>query len=287
MCFTMCAPAVGCKDVSEYNPPDAPPSQVTTPEQPEHPEIPEQPDAPAPSDPVPPAPDVSEETPGVPDVPTVSPPVTVKSDILIASTVDSLNIRAGAGTSYKSIGTLDKSDMAMPVRKVGKWYEIMYKNSVGYVSESYIKTVSFTLANDKIEKVITEGKKLLGLPYVLGAQRYHWGNGKLNTNYDGKSYDCSSLMQYIFKIGANVNLAVTSREQSVQGTAVAKKDLKRGDLMFFTNSVRVNKTGVERIGHVAMYLGDNIILHTASDHAVIEPISSTRWGYYICARRVV
>ena len=57
--------------------------------------------------------------------------------------------------------------------------------------------------------------------------------------------------------------------------------------MFFTAVSRYNKTGVERIGHVALYLGENYILHTASDHAVIEQISDTRWGYYIVARDVM
>ena len=78
---------------------------------------------------------------------------------------------------------------------------------------------------------------------------------------------------------------MTSRSQSIQGTAVSKANLKRGDLMFFTNDSRVNNTGVERIGHVGMYLGDNYILHTASDYAVIEQISAKRWSYFINARR--
>lgn len=240
------------------------------------------------------------ETPSTPPTvtPEPEPPITMpepepepepvpQTDDLLVSTANSLNIRSGAGTAYASVGTLDKSDMAMPVRKVGNWYEIYYKNTRGYVSASYVTQKSFVKASDAVENVIDEGKKLLGLPYVFGAQRYHWGNGVRNTNYDGKSYDCSSLMQYIFKIGANVNLAMTSREQSVQGTAVSKNNIRRGDLLFFTNASRFNKTGVERIGHVALYLGDNIILHTASDHAVIEPISDTRWSYYITARRVL
>ena len=57
--------------------------------------------------------------------------------------------------------------------------------------------------------------------------------------------------------------------------------------MFFTNESRKNLSGNERIGHVGIYFGNNYILHTASDHAVIEPISNTRWGYYITARRLV
>ena len=46
-----------------------------------------------------------------------------------------------------------------------------------------------------------------------------------------------------------------------------------------------DKTGVERIGHVALYLGDNYILHTASDYAVIEQMSATRRNYFVTARR--
>ena len=57
--------------------------------------------------------------------------------------------------------------------------------------------------------------------------------------------------------------------------------------MFFTNESRKDKTGVERIGHVAMYLGDNLILHTASDYAKIEQISSVRWSYFIQAQRMI
>lgn len=259
------------------------PELPETPNLPETPELPENPVAPeTPAAPEEPAPE--EPAPSEPEPP--AKPAAVK-DTLLASTVNGLQIRSGAGTKYVSMGSLDASDMAMPVRKTGNWYEILYKNKTGYVSAAYVTPVGFTMGSRAVENVIDVGKQLLGLPYVFGAQRYHWGNGIRNTNYDGKSYDCSSLMQYIFKIGAGVDLAMTSREQSVQGTFVAKKDIRRGDLLFFTNASRVNKTGMERIGHVALYLGDNVILHTASDHAVIEPMSAQRHAYYLTARRVL
>ena len=95
-------------------------------------------------------------------------------------------------------------------------------------------------------------------------------------------------MQYMFYMGADGHLLdVTTRTQVVQGKAVARGDLQRGDLMFFTNAQRYDKTGVERIGHVALYLGDNLILHTASDYAKIEKISATRWKYYVQSRRMI
>ena len=140
---------------------------------------------------------------------------------------------------------------------------------------------------DSVEKAIEIGCSLLGHPYVWGSQRYHWGNGKLNSNFVKGEFDCSALVQYIYYKANKTILDVTSRAQSYNGVEVKKSELKRGDLMFFTNASRKNKVGVERIGHVAIYFGNNYVLHTASDHAVIEPISATRWSYYITARRVV
>ena len=241
----------------ESDQPDAAPD----PETPSEPELPEEPDSP-------------EE------------PEEVK-DLLVKSNTDSLTIRSGPGANYSAIGYLDKNDMAAFIGKNGNWYIITYKRRIAYVSVSYASIVEFAKASQPVEQMIDQGKQLLGVPYVLGAQRYHWGNGVLNENFTGASFDCSSLTQYIYKKAMGINLGVTTRDQAVQGKYVAKSDLKRGDLMFFTNSTRYNNTGIERIGHVAVYLGDNYILHTASDHAVIEPISATRWKYYITSRRFV
>ena len=92
-------------------------------------------------------------------------------------------------------------------------------------------------------------------------------------------------MQYIFYYGADILLDVTTRTQVVQGQHVDKDKIRRGDLLFYTNANRKNNVGVEKIGHVALYLGDNYILHTSSDHAVIEQMSKTRQSYLIEGRR--
>ena len=92
-------------------------------------------------------------------------------------------------------------------------------------------------------------------------------------------------MQYIFYTGAGELLQVNTRTQVTQGKFVARSELKRGDCIYFTNAERENKTGVERIGHVALYLGNDYILHTASDYARIEKMTAKRWSYYVEARR--
>ena len=210
--------------------------------------------------------------------------------VYVRAKANGLNVRSGPGTNYSSVGYLDKGDMVTFISKEGSWYKTVYKNKTAYISASASYTELFEMdmhANTVIEKVIDEGLRLLGFPYVYGATRLHDGAGRLISGFNATKYDCSSLMQYNYYYGADVNLNMTTRTQVKQGAHVAKSDIARGDLIFFTNAQRYNKTGTERIGHVAMYLGENYILHTASDYAVIEEISTQRWSYYIETRRFV
>ncbi len=201
---------------------------------------------------------------------------------------DGVNIRSGAGTDYSVRGSAQKATMYALNGSSGGWYKTGYKNKPAYISNKYCEVVEMESSGDeKIEAIINEGTKLLGTAYVYGAVRYHDGNGKKLSGFSINAFDCSSLMQYIFYTGAQVNLQVNTRTQVFQGKTVKKSELKRGDLMFFTNATRKNLTGVERVGHVALYLGDNWILHTASDYAKIEQISSTRWGYFIQGQRII
>ena len=203
-------------------------------------------------------------------------------------TSSGVNIRSGAGSGYSALGVAQQGTLYALNGQSDGWYKTCYKNKTAYISAKYCKVVQLDKsADEQIERVIEEGCKCLGVRYVFGATRYHDGKGNRLSGFTTSAFDCSSLMQYMFKLGANVNLQVNTRTQIYQGTTVKKSALKRGDLMFFTNASRKNNTGVERVGHVAMYLGDNYILHTASDYAKIEQISSTRWGYYIQSQRIL
>ena len=217
----------------------------------------------------------------------VTPPKVEPAQYILV-TSSGVNIRTGAGTGYSAMGTAEAGTLYALYGKSGEWYKTYYKNKTVYISANYCKLVQMDKSTDaRIEQVIEEGYKCLGVKYVYGAVRYHDGNGNRLSGFTTSAFDCSSLMQYMFKLGAGVNLQVNTRTQIYQGTTVKKSALKRGDLMFFTNASRKNNTGVERIGHVAMYLGGNYILHTASDYAKIEQISDTRWGYYIQSQRMI
>lgn len=242
------------------------------------PVIPEEIEPPAEEEPTP--------APTEPEIPVVVPSKKPAIAEYLKIKTDNLNVRTGAGTNYASLGTVEKNILMKYAGKSGNWYETRYMGQKAFVHSDHATVVSLEKGSDLTEKIIEEGLNVLGTPYVYGATRLHDGKGNLLKGFTSKKFDCSSLMQFMFYRGADVLLDVTTRTQISQGRAVTD-ELKRGDLMFFTNASRKDKTGLERVGHVAMYLGDNYILHTASDYAKIEQISSTRWSYYICARRMV
>ena len=244
--------------------------------------------------------DSASDTPSQENKPTVSPPSESSPKEEVEATPsppkaetagyiqcigDNVNIRSGAGTNYSILGQAEEGTMYAIISKTGNWYKTYYKNQIAYLYASYTSVFTLKKMQDKVEDVIEEGYKLLGVPYVYGAVRLHDGTGRLLGGFTAQKFDCSSLIQYIFYKGANKLLGVHTRAQVLQGEYVKPDDLQRGDCIFFTNEDRQYNTGIERVGHVALYLGNDYILHTASDYACIEKMSAKRWSFYIEARR--
>lgn len=125
----------------------------------------------------------------------------------------------------------------------------------------------------KADKVISLGKKYLGVKYRFGAP-----SGITS------AFDCSSFVQYIF--GKNgVKLPRVSSSQALKGVKVAKSKLKKGDLVFFKTPSRTGN----KIGHVGVYLGSNKMLHSSpSNKGVAISAMTGYWSKnYVTARRVL
>jgi cell wall-associated NlpC family hydrolase len=119
-------------------------------------------------------------------------------------------------------------------------------------------------------KLVAKGKQYLGVPYKFGAPA--------NVKY---AFDCSSFTQYVFKL-AGISLPRSSSAQASVGKKVIKSNLSVGDLVFF-------KTNGRGISHVAIYAGNNKILHSSSSKGVtIADMSTSYWKKaFVTARRVV
>jgi len=70
-------------------------------------------------------------------------------------------------------------------------------------------------------------------------------------------FDCSGFVKHLYAKTMGVKLPRTAAAQSRVGKAVSRKDLKPGDLLFFRSRGR-------RVGHVAMYVGNDKIVHAAN-----------------------
>ncbi len=225
------------------------------------------------------------ETPTPEEDPTPPKPTTQQ---YLRCTGNSVNLRSGAGTEFTVLGQAEQGTMYAITGKFGNWYQTYYRGKTAYIYTEYATVFTLPLSdNEATEEVIEEAYKHIGVPYVYGAIRLHDGKGNLLKGFTSQKFDCSSLVQYVYYKAAGKLLNTTTRTQVTQGKYVKRSELQRGDCIYFTNEVREHLSGIERVGHVAIYLGNNYILHTASDYARIEKMSNTRWNHYIEARRFI
>ncbi len=97
--------------------------------------------------------------------------------------------------------------------------------------------------------------------------KYKYGGGAPNTGFD-----CSGLVIYAAEKSLGLKLPRQSAQIARQGIAVQKKDLKRGDLVFFN-------TRGHRFSHVGIYLGDRKFVHAPSRGSVVR-VESMDIGYW-------
>lgn len=113
----------------------------------------------------------------------------------------------------------------------------------------------------------------------LGDFKYKFGAEPWNTGY--KYSDCSAYTKLVFQ-REGVYLPRSSREQAKMGRYVAKRNIVKGDLVFFdTNNDR-------RINHVGIYMGNGRFIHSSPVNKVgFSKLNSGFWeDAYVTARRV-
>ena len=121
------------------------------------------------------------------------------------------------------------------------------------------------VASTKILKTAAQYK---GVPYVFGGTT-------------PRGFDCSGYVQYVFaKHG--IRLTRTADTQAREGKFVSKKNLKPGDLVFFT-------TYEPGASHVGIYAGNNLFWNATSSRGImLSNLTDSYWGPRYCtARRIL
>lgn len=113
---------------------------------------------------------------------------------------------------------------------------------------------------------------LVGTPYRYGG----------NTPKSG--FDCSGLVDYVFRTVAGIALPRTADEISrMRAQKVRRSQLESGDIVLFHTEGR-------RIGHVGIYVGKGRFVHAPNTGGTVrlDYLDSSYWNkHYAGARRVL
>jgi len=123
------------------------------------------------------------------------------------------------------------------------------------------------------EDVLFTALGLVGTPYRYGG----------NTPDGG--FDCSGLINYVYRGAAGLLLPRTTGEMSrIGGGAVRRDALQTGDLLFFATS------GGRRVSHAAIYVGEGRFVHAPSSGGTVrlDSLNNRYWQkHYLSAKRVL
>lgn len=221
-----------------------------------------------------------------------------------------LRLRSNPSTNSSTIAYLLPGETFKILGVSGEWYNINYKNKIGYVHSNYVKKVdspnnsnnnsnsngsSNGSTQQTYEAVLSAMKAQIGSPYVWGGAGEYFTSSLLNTlkqrfpsetargmydhcsNYTDQGYrafDCSGLMQWGFR-QAGIRIGRTTWDQINNGFEVSLNSLKPGDLLFYSN-----------LQHVGMYLGNGQWIESPNSRSFVK-IADVPWHRIGRARRVL
>lgn len=187
------------------------------------------------------------------------------------------------------------SEVMLPSGRKGWVLSENIRQHEGFVSIPKGEGNAQSVSDQKMESILAEAHKLLGVPYIWGGMC-------------SRGVDCSGLVRisYIMNgvllprnasqqihCGDKVPMKVDTRfwEASERNTDAFVKEmkarisnLKRGDLVFFGVPATGGKP--QRITHVGIYIGDNHIIH-ASHLVRINSLIPTDPDYYENSHRLL
>jgi cell wall-associated NlpC family hydrolase len=117
------------------------------------------------------------------------------------------------------------------------------------------------LHNLQPDQLIKTANRYMGVPHCMGGTTR-------------KCMDCSGLLYRAFS-DHGISMPHNSEELARYGKIIpGKKDLKKGDLVFFVHTYRTSRF----ITHSGIYIGDQKFLHTSSSRGVtISSLENSWW----------
>ncbi len=111
----------------------------------------------------------------------------------------------------------------------------------------------------KVGELVLNAMAFLGIHYKYGGASPETG------------FDCSGLVNYVFRQAAGLALPREAQEISRVGEKVTREELQPGDLVFF-NTLR------RPFSHVGIYVGEHRFIHAPSRGGQVEIVDMS--GHY-------
>ena len=119
-------------------------------------------------------------------------------------------------------------------------------------------------------KLYVNAAEWIGTPYRAGGDNRH-------------GTDCSGLVSQLYKKTYRMRLSRSTDGQLKESNKIARRNLREGDLVFFTS-----RSSRKKVAHVGIYLKDGKFIHASTSQGVI--VSSLKEKYYtqhwLCGGRV-
>lgn len=123
-----------------------------------------------------------------------------------------------------------------------------------------------TTKTEKRDAIVKLAKKQVGKRYVFGATGPY-------------AFDCSGLVQYVYKNAGAKVLPRTTYQQINVGKRVSMSKLKKGDLLFWGSASAPN--------HVGIYVGNGKYVHAATPSQGVRKQTLSSYFYPSAAKRVL
>lgn len=166
-------------------------------------------------------------------------------------------LRNEPGSKLSGVNLLNINDSVTVEKNSG--IETNSKRKLQYLKESaVVKNIDTTKLADKI---IATAMEYLGIPHCMGG---------IST----RCLDCSGFVMIVYDT-YGIELPHNAQEQSKYGSMIKeKKELARGDIVFFHGSYKTNRY----ITHSGIYVGDNRFIHTSVGKGVtITSLDDSWW----------
>lgn len=179
----------------------------------------------------------------------------------------SVRLREAPSMSAKILAELNFGTAVRMTGVSGDWTKVICKGQEGFVSSAFVTEGVFEPASGLSKAVGADlGKEIAAYALKYLNYPYKWGGNSPTTGFD-----CSGFVQYIFSQFGYTTSRVAN-DVLTDGVHVDPADIQPGDVLCFYS-------GNNYVGHVGIYIGDNMFVHAANS-AIGVVTTDLSTGYY-------